>query len=137
MTGVSTLDRLTYDGYNLGYALLGPPTSIAIMAFIMYAHEKYLYLFFAVICFAFIIYNLIQYFGNAAMKSTETQILGDPTPTNDFYWMNIVILSIYTYLSVQGFLHPHKVEAYRTKGAHLAQQTHGRMQARRLRRPQA
>jgi hypothetical protein len=133
MTVVSTLDRLTYDAYNLGYALIGPPTSIAIMAFIMYAHEKYLYLFFAVICFAFIIYYLIEYFGNGALKSTETQILGDTTPTNDFYWMNIIILGIYMYFSVQGFLHPDKVEAYRTKGAHIAQQTHGRMQARQRR----
>jgi hypothetical protein len=95
---ISTVtERIIYGAWNLGYALVGPPTTLVAMGFVMYVHNKVLYLFFGGICLGYIIYYLYLFFTKAAEKSTEAQINGDPGPTNDFYWMSIAILVIYLF----------------------------------------
>jgi len=130
MSETSLLDRLIYDATNLALALLGPPTSVFIIGVVMLVHQKFLYLFFAIICIGNIGYYLYyEFFTDEAKNSTETALLkGDSGPTNDFYWMNIVISAIYLYISVEGFLHPHKVDVYRKKGAQYAQHTQHHLQ---------
>ena len=70
---------------------------------------------------------MYQFFTNAAEKSTEAQINGDPGPTNDFYWMSTIILVIYLILSVVGFMNPEVVGQYRDYGATKIKSTHKRL----------
>jgi len=122
---ISTItERIIYDVWNLGYALIGPPTTLIAIGFVMYVHNKVLYLFFGGICLGYIIYYMYLFFTNAAEKSTEAQINGDPGPTNDFYWMSIAILVIYLFLSVVGFMNPEVVGQYRDYGARKIKSTH-------------
>jgi len=107
-------ERLTYDAYNLVIALLGSPTCIPWLLFVLYYHKKYIYAVFTLLWVAYFIYTAWLYFSGEAKNSTETKMTGDPGPTNDFYVINMLILAGYTYVGVMGYLKPDKVDAYRS-----------------------
>jgi len=115
--GVLTfLDRMTYDAYNLGWALIGPPTGIFVIAYVMTTNSKFVYIIFAIICFIYMIYMIQQWWSGAADKATETQIYGDSGPANDSYLISIIILSIYVYISYNGYKNYHTL-AHVKRGA--------------------
>jgi len=107
-------ERLSFDFYNLVIALLGSPTCIPWLLFVLYYHKKYIYAIFTLLWAAYFIYKAYLFFSGEAKNSTETQMTGDPGPTNDFYIMNMLILSAYIFVGVTGYLRPEKVHNYRT-----------------------
>jgi len=107
-------ERLTYDAYNLVFALLGSPTCIPWLLFVLYYHKKYIYAGFTLLWVAYFIYIAYQYFSGEAKNSTETKMTGDTGPTNDFYVMSMLILSAYIYVGAMGYLKPEKVNNYRS-----------------------
>ena len=110
---LSFQERLAYDAWNFLFTIIGYPTTLPWMLFVLWAHNKILYVIFGTISFAFVVYTIYLYWTGEAKNSTITQVTGDTGPTYDYYWMCIIISSIYMIVCVMAFLNPDEIEARR------------------------
>ena len=112
--GLGFGERVAIDGWNLVTILFGTPTCIPWLLVTLYYHKQVLYVLFTLVWIGYLVYIAWQYFSDAAKTAPETRITGDPGPMNDFYIMNMIVLSIYSVIGIMGSFRPDKVNSYRS-----------------------